>query len=86
MMEFWPFRGVVAGEMEVPRGCRVVIVVYLRGLSGLFVLVVGFSTKLWRNLEGFALKSDVWCGGEGLVWALAVVENDKILMDFNSKW
>ena len=85
MMEFWPFRGVVAGEMEVPRGCRVVIVVYLRGLSGLFVLVVGFAGKLWRNLYGFAAKSDVWRGGEGLLWVLAVVENDMILIDFESK-
>ena len=32
--------------MDVPGGCRVVIVMYLRGFSGLFVLVVGYCTKL----------------------------------------
>ena len=82
MLEIYHFWRVVEGAMEVPRGCRVVRVVYLRGLSGLFALVVPFCMQLRRNLEGSAAKSGVWRGGASRLWQQAVLGNNRILMDF----
>ena len=51
--------------MGVPRGCRVGIYVYCRGLSGLGGVGLGICCTFCRILDDSAAKSGVCRGGGG---------------------